>query len=177
MVFCYTSSIKNYWNFMKRLTKCSVIFLFMFAVSFGVWVGPAYFRLLGAKKAIAEGGFPSQYGITGVTVTPCVVSCYPAENCCSGGTLCVQDVAPACLSSDVMGKAAGGDGNNVLMKKTMVSSIGLSSGGQLIAGGTDNMNLSVAASEGGAVGMVAFKMVALTEKAQGFFGSLISKLL
>ncbi len=108
--------------------------------------------------AEATGGFPYQIGLTGVTVTQCYTSC-PAPvvpTCCMGGTLCtMKTVAQCVLYSDVMGSPSGGMGSNAIFSNINLGIAGVSSGGQLIAGGSTmtEMDSGVLAGMGGCAGV------------------------
>lgn len=139
----------------KRKILFSVGFIALFIL---IYFFPKIENYLSGKMAAeAVGGFPYQIGLTSVQIVPCVVSCYPAESCCTGGTLCSSDIPPACLHSTVSGTMAGGSGNMALFLKTAIAQVGLTPGGQLIAGGMGPtlMDSGVLASAGGCSGCAA----------------------
>ena len=105
---------------------------------------PGLYNLYKGKKAIAVGGYPMEYGITGITITPCMPSCFVlgVPTCCSAGALCGAALPPACLSSDIKGAMAGGSGANILMSMSAVSASGVSAGGQIICGAASNVLMS-----------------------------------
>ncbi|MBU4217317.1 hypothetical protein L6270_02470 [Candidatus Parcubacteria bacterium] len=142
---------------MKIKSKKGILLSF-FALSM---VG-AYFFVSNSGKfhlfqgAQAVGGFPYQIGLTTVTVIPCFTTGYPPL--CEGGTLCLtKDAASCTLYSDVSGSPAGGMGMNALFLNTSIAQAGLTSGGQLIAGGMSNvlMDNGVLASTAGCAGCMA----------------------
>ncbi|MDO8668571.1 MAG: hypothetical protein Q7K35_05835 [bacterium] len=108
------------------------------------------------KAAQSAGGYPYQIGLTNVIVIPCVTTGVPPI--CTGGTLCnLLDVGRCALYSDVSGSPAGGMGSNALFLITAIAQAGLTSGGQLIAGGMTmtQMDSGVLASAGGCYGCMA----------------------
>ncbi|MFH0956211.1 MAG: hypothetical protein V1801_03325 [Candidatus Falkowbacteria bacterium] len=108
------------------------------------------------QAASAAGGFPYQIGLTKVTVIQCVTTGNPPI--CTGGILCATLDAARCMAySEVSGTPAGGMGNNALFSNAAIAKAGLTSGGQLIAGGMSPvlMDQGVLASAGGCFGCVA----------------------
>lgn len=138
---------------MKKISIYLSVFLviLMVGIYFVFWP-KTRFEL--AKDVIAGGGFPIQVGFTGITITDCTPSCCtPVCSCCSGGTTCMSDIAPACLSYDVSGTPNGGYTMPVLMSAAQYSM--LTNGGQMIAGGSAPtfMASGVVASDTGCLGV------------------------
>jgi len=105
------------------------------------------------KAAEAVGGFTMQFGITGVMLNQCTISCN--GGCCSGGSLCSQlDTGRCSQSQEVSGGPAGGNGNAVILSTSMINGAGIKSGGQTITGCTSQTMCEggVAAGEGGCMG-------------------------
>jgi hypothetical protein len=149
---------------MKIKRKILIIFGFFMLLAVG-----AYFFIVNSGKfhlfqgAQAVGGYPYQIGLTNVTVVQCQPSCCSTAGCrcCIGepGTLCptILTEAQCVLYSDVFGSPAGGMGSNALFLTKNIALAGLSSGGQLIAGGMSPvlMDNGVLASVGGCAGCIA----------------------
>lgn len=131
------------------------LFLFLTFIAL-VLVGGYYYYLPEVrwqKSAQAAGGYPYQIGLTSVIVIPCVTTGVPPI--CTGGTLCnTLDVARCTMYSDVSGSPSGGMGSMALFSNMAIAQAGLSSGGQLIAGGMTmtQMDQGVLASAGGCSG-------------------------
>ena len=112
-----------------------------------------------SKAASAAGSMPYQVGLTNVIIVPCVTTGLPPI--CTGGTLCnTVDVADCTLYADVNGASAGGSGQPpLLLSQIAIGMAGLTSGGQLIYGGTTNSMFisqdAVLASVGGCYGCMA----------------------
>ncbi len=107
-------------------------------------------------NAISSSSFPYEIGLMDITIIPCSIGCNGA--CCIGGTLCTNKTSAECTSySDVSGISAGGDGNNALFSTMAITESGLSSGGELIAGGMSmiDMDSGVLASDNGCYGCIA----------------------
>lgn len=139
----------------KRIITIFIAVLVLFGASAYFFIGNSEkFHLFQGAQAV--GGFPYQIGLTSVTVVPCITTGYPPI--CEGGTLCfTKDAASCTMYSDVSGSPAGGMGMNALFLNTSVAQAGLTSGGQLIAGGMSNvlMDNGVLASAGGCAGCMA----------------------
>lgn len=109
------------------------------------------------NKTVSEaaGGFSCTEGFVNPILTPCVVSCYPAQTCCTGGTLCSMATAPACLEQNLSGTSAGGQtcGANYLLSAAQAAIV--QGAKNVIIGGTTMTSLSVVASENGCVGCAA----------------------
>ena len=131
------------------------LFIFLIFIAI-VLIGGYYYYLPEVrwqKSAQAAGGYPYPIGLTGVIIIPCVTTGVPPL--CTGGTLCnTLDALRCTMYSDVSGSPAGGMGRNALFLKTAIGQAGLSSGGQLIAGGMTmtQMDQGVLASAGGCSG-------------------------
>jgi len=135
------------------------IFLTLSAV---VFIGGYFYYLPEVRwqnGAQAVGGYPYQIGLTNVIIIPCVTTGYPPI--CEGGTLCYTLDVARCTGptghSDVSGTPSGGMGSNALFLNTAIIQAGLTSGGQLIAGGMSPvlMDSGVLASSGGCSGCTA----------------------
>jgi hypothetical protein len=132
----------------NRLLKIYLVIVSISAIAFLGLKLPGAYYMFKAKKAIAVGGFPMQFGLTGVTITPCFW--LVADGVCKGGPLCVLiDQARCNLSSDVRGAPAGGDGSAVILQKSTITKIGLSPGGQVIVGASTALMAQVSASAAG----------------------------
>ncbi len=120
---------------LKKITIGSVIMLLVFVMG-GLIMHKSVVSWRWNNFAGAAGGMPFQVGLTNVIVTPCTTSGYT----CTGGTLCnLVDSADCSLYEDVNGSSAGGTGQPPLLLSIIAASqTGLSSGGQLIYGGTTN---------------------------------------
>lgn len=119
----------------------------------------AYFTLQISEKyhwhkAIqAVSTFPTQLGLTGVTLTQCTVSC--TATCCIGGALCsTLDPGRCATYQEAKGSMAGGTGNMGLFSTANLSTAGVKNGGQLIAGcnSMTECDSGVLAGEGGCAG-------------------------
>lgn len=127
-----------------------------------------------SNAAEAAGSMPYQIGLTNAIVIQCTISC--TASCCVGGALCsTLDVGRCSMYSDVSGSMAGGMGTMALFSQMAIGQAGLSSGGQLIAGGMSmtQMDQGVLASGGGCSGCTAKagtvdKIFALLEKVDKF---------
>jgi hypothetical protein len=142
---------------MKHTKLFIKIYLFstlVVALAFLSLKAPGFYYMYKAKQAIAEGGFPSQYGIASVVATPCVCS-VPVVKCasCIGGMTCKDVTNPTVATcptyEDITGAQAGGDGASVLLLTMAAAQIGLSSGGQVICGGTTQSMLNICGSVAG----------------------------
>lgn len=105
------------------------------------------------KAAQAVASFPSQFGLTSVTLMQCTISCNSA--CCTGGSLCsTLDTGRCPQTQEVSGSPAGGDGSMLLLSTSMISQAGIKSGGQVVAGcmSMTMCDSGVAAGEGGCAG-------------------------
>lgn len=143
------------------------------------------------RAAKAAGGFPYQIGLTNVRITPCVPSQPFNTNCvgepasldaASATELCtfkpvvntVNFLDICANNSYVTGTMAGGMGSEALFTNAAISQVGLTLGGQLIAGGNSPvlMDSGVLASGGGCSGCVA--QTGLTEKIKNWFDFIIA---
>jgi hypothetical protein len=109
------------------------------------------FRFEIIKSAISAGGYPYVLGLTGVNLLPCVTTPTTPPTC-TGGFYCMTlDPARCTAYIEVSGAPAGGDGYGALFQKTAVAASGLTTGGQLIAGGVSAalMDTGPLASSGG----------------------------
>ncbi|MFH1427416.1 MAG: hypothetical protein ABIG60_02710 [Patescibacteria group bacterium] len=133
--------------------KKVVLFLILLII-FIIWILP---EIISHYKAVnASAGFPYQIGLTKVNVTPCFTTGTPPL--CEGGLLCFTKDAATCLAySDVSGVPAGGMGSNALFLNAAITKAGLTTGGQLIAGGMSPvlMDNGVLASAGGCFGCLS----------------------
>ena len=133
-----------------------------------VWLAPGVMEYRNAVQASSS--FPYQIGLTKVTVIPCFTTGNPPV--CEGGTLCYIKDALTCVSySDVSGTPSGGTGSNALFLNTAITKAGLTSGGQLIAGGMSAvlMDSGVLASTGGVSYAVASKINQVIDFATALF--------
>ncbi len=144
------------------MSQKNKITLFIIALFFivGYFSTPAIKQKYAIIKATnAAGGFPYQIGLTNVIVAPCVFIPEPPK--CVVGPLCMtlSDPAICNMHAEVFGTPAGGMGNNALFLKTSLATAGVTSGGQLIAGGISNVLMSSGVLGGptGCVGCVATK--------------------
>lgn len=109
-----------------------------------------------SRAANAAGSMPYQIGLTNAIAMQCTISCN--GGCCVGGALCsTLDSGRCTLYSTVSGSMAGGMGNMALFSQIAIGQAGLTSGGQLIAGGMSmtQMDQGVLASTGGCSGCTA----------------------
>lgn len=140
--------------FTKKIFLIAITLLFIFI--FWVLNVDKYANLQLGKEAIAGMNFPTELGLTNVTVNECQPSCCmgPVCTCCSNGSLCSSDQAPVCPRATVVGIPAGGNGNQGLFLKTSLAVTGVSQGGQLIAGGMGPtmMDSGVLSGKSGCVG-------------------------
>jgi len=128
---------------------------------FFVWFVPDFLNY--RKITAAAGGLTYQIGLVNALVTPCTLTPTTPPICTNmvdplGTAICAtKDQATCSLYTFVSGTPAGGMGNTALLQTAVVSRIGLTSGGQLIAGGTSPvlMDNGVAASFGGTFMAVA----------------------
>lgn len=151
--------------------KKILIVLSALAICFILFIIADYYNRRQAVKA--AGGFPTQLGLTGVTMFQCVVSCN--GGCCVGGTLCpTKDPATCTNYQEVSGTPAGGTGNMALFSNTAISQAGLSQGGQLIAGcmSPPLCDNGVLASSGGCYGCMG-RMDSI-DKIKGLFKYVIA---
>ena len=166
--------------FTKKRKVWFIILIFLITASY--FLIPQISNYFKWKKAIeASGGFPYQIGLTNAIIIQCALSCNGA--CCSGGTLCYlkpvsnpSDPQDICINnSDVSGTPAGGMGSNAVFLNTAIGQAGLTSGGQLIAGGMGPtlMNNGVLASVGGCYGCYA-KIEKLKDKIGNWFDYIIA---
>lgn len=133
-------------------------FIISFFLVFFLALPPLAGKLKWKMSLEAAGGFPYQIGLTDVTVTACTPTPCPGTCMCTGGSLCMfKDVATCATYSDVLGTPAGGAGSGALFTNAAIAQAGLSSGGQLIAGGMSSvaMDSGVLASAGGCSGCSA----------------------
>jgi hypothetical protein len=122
----------------KILLLISVLIASVLIYVFTPWVA-SYFRWQRAIKAASS--FPYQIGLTNTQITWCVVSCN--DSCCQGArgdqtatALCNTKGPGVCANyAYVSGTPAGGMGSGALFPITMMGEAGVSTGGQLIAGG------------------------------------------
>lgn len=123
-------------------------------ISLGYFFMPRVVDYFEWQKAVrAAGSLPYQIGLTNVTMIQCTVSCN--GGCCMGGTLCTTKDSATCTTySEITGTQAGGMGNQALFLNSAISQAGVSSGGQLIAGGMSPvlMDNGVLAGPGGCYG-------------------------
>jgi hypothetical protein len=133
---------------MQLLAKVYLLTVVLVCLGYLGLKAPGVYYMLQAKQVIAAGGFPQQFGLVNAVVSPCSCS-NPTCTSCTGNGLCSMALAPCTTYNDVMGTQAGGDGNDILMTVIATNMIGLSSGGQVIAGGTSNTMLQVSASKSG----------------------------
>ena len=143
---------------MRKISTRKIIAPFCLAVLFfTLLMAPSAYQSLKWQQATeAAGSLPYQIGLTNVIVVNCVTIGNPPI--CTGGTLCnTLDVARCVNYADVSGTPAGGRGSNALFLLTAMARAGLTSGGQLIAGGMSPvlMDSGVLASAGGCYGCVA----------------------
>ena len=145
--------------------KIAVIFLIIIVISLPFF--PTIKRKVEWKMAAeAASELSYQIGLTSVVVVPCEVTT-TVPPVCVGGTLCyVKNADPkkggadsvTCpLYSDVSGVPAGGMGSNALFLNTALAQAGVTTGGQLIAGGVlpTNMDQGVLGGPGGCSGCIA----------------------
>ncbi len=155
----------------KMFIIFSVLVLSVFVYVFTPKI-ESYFMWQRAVKA--AGGFAYQIGLTSVRITACVPN-QPDNTACIGAlispdaviatTLCgtkllVNPVDPEdiCVNNSyVTGMMAGGMGGEALFTNSAILQVGLSPGGQLIAGGLGPtlMNSGVLASVAGCSGCIA----------------------
>ena len=137
------------------MKKILYLLLFLSIIAFFI-ASPYILDVLQRKGALeAAGGFSCTEGFTTPILTPCVVSCYPTETCCTGGTLCIMATAPTCLEQNLSGMSAGGQtcGANYLLSAAQAAIVNGSQ--NVIIGGTTMTSLSVVASEKGCLGCSA----------------------
>jgi hypothetical protein len=151
-------------------TKKRVIWLIILVLIFilAIWLSFYVIRYRNVVQASAT--FPYQIGLTDVVIIPCFTTGIPPV--CTGGTLChFKDAATCSLYSDVSGAPAGGMGSEALFLKTAITATGLTSGGQLIAGGTSPvlMDNGVLASTGGVFYATAKKINSVIDFAIAIF--------
>lgn len=152
------------------VTKKKIAFIIAFVLIVGMVAFVFITDQYNWSKAVeASSGFPYQIGLTKAVVIPCLTT-PTTPPVCAGGTLCyVKDPATCTLYSDVTGVPAGGMGSNALFSDIAITKAGLTSGGQLIAGGMSPnlMDNGVLASRGGCFGCLA--RVDITDKVKNWF--------
>jgi hypothetical protein len=188
LFFCYyiNNTIFNMnGQFLKRMLKASffvaILACFVFVIFFGLNINKYASLQMGEKVIASTGGFPYEIGLTNVTVSYCKPSCCSAAGCtcCYGGSLCSADTPPKCPRATVSGVPAGGDGSSALILKTSLTQAGVSSGGQMIAGGISStlMDGGVVAGNSGCSGCSAgIDDKDLWERSKLAFKYIISKL-
>lgn len=140
---------------MKKIFNKKIYILIIFILIIGIFyfISPYLSKQINwhlAKKAIAEGGYTYQIGLTNVTMLKCVTTVIPPV--CEGGMYCyLKDVGTCSLYTDVQGKPAGGQGTGGLFSAFALAQAGVMPGGQLIAGGFSPtfMDQGVLAGAGG----------------------------
>lgn len=141
----------------KIILSLAISVLLLFAAGIFTHKSIAAWRFDNAANA--AGALPYQIGLTNVTIIPCFTTGEPPL--CTGGTLCHTLDLARCTGptghSDVSGTPAGGMGSNALFLNTAIIQAGLTTGGQLIAGGMSSvlMDSGVLASAGGCYGCMA----------------------
>lgn len=121
------------------ITRKKIIWIITTILIIGLVVcaGPRIINLIEweiTEEVIASSGYTYQIGLTNVNLIPCFTTGSPPI--CQGGTLCyVKDAATCTLYTDVSGTPAGGMGSNALFTKACLAQAGVTTGGQLIAGG------------------------------------------
>jgi len=160
---------------MTKLIKNKKIWIFTSILIMVLFFGLKFFDYSMYQYAeSASAGYPYQIGLLNSVITQCRLSCCsPAGcRCCIGGTWCQAILTePQCLiHSNVSGTPAGGMGDSALFLNTAIAQAGLTSGGQLIAGGMSPalMDNGVLASAGGCSGCLA-KNDGYFEKAKKIF--------
>ena len=133
------------------------IYLLSIVLFFVLFFSSPYILDSWQRKSVLEaaGGLPCTEGFVTPILTPCVVSCYPAQTCCTGGTLCTLATAPTCLEQDLSGMSAGGQscGADYLLTVDQVAIVQGSK--NVIIGGTTMNSLSIVASDNGCLGCTA----------------------
>ena len=142
---------------MKRtalVLKIYIVLSILVSLTFLGLKAPGFYYMFKVKQVIAEGGFPSQYGI--IAAQPTLCACSPSPQTCTscvGGLTCSAVMAPSAATcpmyDDVTGSMAGGNGASVLLLLTSMIEMGLTKGGQLICGGTTESMLAICGSTGG----------------------------
>ncbi len=137
----------------------SIVFICLsFLIFFGVNLDK-YANLQLGREAVAAGGFPYQIGLTNVRITKCQVTlgvCVGVGVDAGPATALCNTKSPGVCESYryVSGVPAGGMGTAALFLFPNLSFAGVSTGGQLIAGGMGPtmMDGGVVAGPGGCVG-------------------------
>jgi|GEM_PF-1610428 len=134
-----------------------ILYLLLFLSIIALFIASPYILDgLQRKSALeAAGGFSCTEGFVNPILTLCVVSCYPAESCCTGGTLCSMAIPPVCSEQDLSGSSAGGQSCGADYLLTAAQAAIVEGSQNVIIGGTTMTSLDVVASDNGCVGCTA----------------------
>lgn len=155
--------------------KIKLVIVILIVVG-GVYLYPVIAEVVNFRKTSnAAGALPYQVGITNAVLIPCVglVVC-PSPMCNAKHTGSCPPSVPAFF--EVTGMSAGGTGMpDIVLSSMVVAKIGLTPGGQVIAGGLGPtlMDGGVAASLGGA----AMGLNQTLDRGLAFYGNLKNRLL